>query len=176
MDLAISGNHGVILHNLRSHKWRVFGDIRQEKNISCRALMWFGKIIIICNEKSSGAFELLLYPRFHLDETSLLLRKSLPEPPLALDASGDFILMATPPMELTMYRIDIQGMRAVSADGERIGLDMNIDVIEAFMSTPTRMMVALLLPDKECACTRVMATDMKIVRQQESYHRRRCQC
>jgi len=109
LDLAISGRNGVILHNLRSHKWRVFGDIRQEKEIRCRALTWFGKIIIICNERSNGAFELLLYPRFHLDERSLLLRKPLGEPPMAMDASGDFILMATPPMDLTMYRIEIQG-------------------------------------------------------------------
>lgn len=49
--LAIAGRRGVILHNLRHKKWRVFGDIRQERAIRCVGLLWMGKIVVMANQQ-----------------------------------------------------------------------------------------------------------------------------
>ena len=47
--LAIAGSRGLIIYDLRLKKWRVFGDLMQEQRISCRGLLWLGKIVVICN-------------------------------------------------------------------------------------------------------------------------------
>ncbi|GJP42311.1 hypothetical protein CLOM_g1893 [Closterium sp. NIES-68] len=108
--LAVAGRRGVILHNLRSKKWRVFGDVMQERAIKCEGLLWLGKIIIVCNHRvASHSYELCLYPRFHLDESSLLCRHPLPARPLALDAWGDYILVATPPFDIRVYHMHVDG-------------------------------------------------------------------
>lgn len=54
MYLAIAGLHGLILYDIRSKKWRVFGDITQEQMIQCKGLLWLGKIVVICNYMSSS--------------------------------------------------------------------------------------------------------------------------
>lgn len=108
--LAMAGQRGVILHNLRLKKWRVFGDIRQEKAIRCVGLLWMGKIIIVAHHNAAAdTFELCLYPRFHLDESSLLFRLPLLSRPLALDCWNDFILVASAPFEIRVYHVHVSG-------------------------------------------------------------------
>ncbi|CAI5464880.1 unnamed protein product [Closterium sp. Yama58-4] len=108
--LAVAGRRGVILHNLRSNKWRVFGDVMQERAVKCEGLLWVGKIIIVCNHRvASHSYELCLYPRFHLDESSLLCRQPLPARPIALDAWGDYILVATPPFDIKVFHMHVDG-------------------------------------------------------------------
>ncbi|CAI7744404.1 unnamed protein product, partial [Closterium sp. NIES-53] len=108
--LAVAGRRGVILHNLRSNKWRVFGDVMQERAVKCEGLLWVGKMIIVCNHRvASHSYELCLYPRFHLDESSLLCRQPLPARPLALDAWGDYILVATPPFDIKVFHMHVDG-------------------------------------------------------------------
>ncbi|CAI5939654.1 unnamed protein product, partial [Closterium sp. NIES-65] len=108
--LAVAGRRGVILHNLRSNKWRVFGDVMQERAVKCEGLLWVGKIIIVCNHRvASHSYELCLYPRFHLDESSLLCRQPLPARPIALDAWGDYILVATPPFDIKVFHMHVEG-------------------------------------------------------------------
>lgn len=47
--LAAAGLHGVILYDVRSKKWRVFGNASEEQQIHCKGLLWLGKIVVICN-------------------------------------------------------------------------------------------------------------------------------
>ncbi|KAK3266990.1 hypothetical protein CYMTET_24423, partial [Cymbomonas tetramitiformis] len=109
-DIAVAGKRGITLYNTASRKWRVFGDIRQERQVAATALLWLPKIIGVCNELSGGKHELLFYPRYHLDNQSLLLRHPLPGgAPLALDSQGDILLEAAAPFDVRIYRAVVVG-------------------------------------------------------------------
>lgn len=53
--LAIAGGKGLLLHDLQMKKFRVFGDVLQERQVHCVGVIWVGKIVVICNyrEKSN---------------------------------------------------------------------------------------------------------------------------
>ncbi len=79
-------------------RWRLFGDISQERQVSCRALCWLHSMVVVCSgpeDNSSGGsggasggsggsgagsdavtegYELMLFPRYHLDMASVLCR------------------------------------------------------------------------------------------------------
>lgn len=85
-------------------RWRLFGDVSQERQVACQALCWLRSVIVCCSATPAGtaqggaaadaallgvatgagagvgggggavACELLLFPRYHLDMTSLLCR------------------------------------------------------------------------------------------------------
>ncbi|PNH03537.1 Protein RIC1, partial [Tetrabaena socialis] len=95
-DIAVAGRNGLAVYNRASERWRLFGDVSQERQVSCRALGWLGGgVLVACSGPDpnapppaapSGAgaggggvaagvvigSELLLLPRYHLDLTSLL--------------------------------------------------------------------------------------------------------
>ncbi|KAG9455470.1 hypothetical protein H6P81_008374 [Aristolochia fimbriata] len=108
--LAIAGSHGLILYNVRYKKWRVFGDLTQEQMIECKGLLWLGKIIIVCNYiDSSNSYELLFYPRYHLDRSSLLCRKTLLGKPIVMDVFQDYILVTYRPFDVHIFHVKILG-------------------------------------------------------------------
>uniref|UniRef100_A0A7I4D4R9 RIC1 C-terminal alpha solenoid region domain-containing protein n=1 Tax=Physcomitrium patens TaxID=3218 RepID=A0A7I4D4R9_PHYPA len=108
--LAIAGRQGLILHDVQVKKWRVFGDVLQERQVHCVGVVWLGKIVVLCNHrKISNSYELCLYPRYHLDETSLLYRKQLPGKPIALDVWQDYILVTCPPFDIYVFKVHVQG-------------------------------------------------------------------
>eukprot|EP00899_Mesostigma_viride_P007295 jgi/Mesvir1/16567/Mv10107-RA.1 len=108
-DIAVAGRNGVALYNPRSKKWRVFGDVMQERAIRCVGLMWFHRTVVLCNHRPDNRFELLFYPHYHLDESSLLYRLPLKKQPLALDVCGQYLLVATPPLEIRVYHVRMDG-------------------------------------------------------------------
>ncbi|KAF5193219.1 Rab6a-gef complex partner protein 1-like [Thalictrum thalictroides] len=115
--LAVSGLHGLILYDLRNKKWRVFGDITQEQKIQCKGLLWLGKIVVVCNYiDSSDMYELLFYPRYHLDQSSLLCRKPLLGKPMVMDAFEDYILVTYCPFNVHIFHVDILGELAPSSN------------------------------------------------------------
>ncbi|BBN10730.1 RAB6A-GEF complex partner protein 1 [Marchantia polymorpha subsp. ruderalis] len=108
--LAIAGRRGVILYDMQLKKWRVFGDVTQERQVQCVGLLWVGKIVVVCNyRESSKSYELSLYPRYHLDETSLLFRRQLPDKPIAMDVWQDFILVTCPPFDINIFHVHVHG-------------------------------------------------------------------
>ena len=46
--LAIAGLQGLILHDVQMKKWRVFGDVCQERQVQCAGVVWLEKIVVIC--------------------------------------------------------------------------------------------------------------------------------
>ncbi|KAH9536131.1 hypothetical protein CY35_17G090800 [Sphagnum magellanicum] len=108
--LAIAGRQGLILYDFQSKRWRVFGDITQEREIQCVGLVWLGRIIVLCNYREvTKTYELSLYPRYHLDETSLLCRKQLPGKAIAMDVWQDYILVTCPPFDIYVFKVHVQG-------------------------------------------------------------------
>ncbi|EEC74137.1 hypothetical protein OsI_09207 [Oryza sativa Indica Group] len=110
MYLAVAGSHGLVLYDLRNKRWRVFGDVTQEQKIQCKGLLWLGKIVIVCNYiESSNTYELLFFPRYHLDYSSLLYRKSLLGRPIVMDVFQDYILVTYSPFDVHIFHVVISG-------------------------------------------------------------------
>ncbi|GMJ00926.1 hypothetical protein like AT3G61480 [Hibiscus trionum] len=110
MYLAVAGLHGLVLYDIRLKKWRVFGDISQEQKIQCEGLLWLGKIVVVCNYvDSSNMYELLFYPRYHLDQSSLLCRKPLLAKPMVMDVYEDYILVTYRPFDVHIFHVKLSG-------------------------------------------------------------------
>ncbi|PSS24272.1 RAB6A-GEF complex partner protein [Actinidia chinensis var. chinensis] len=110
MYLALAGLHGLILYDIRLKKWRVFGDITQEQKIQCKGLLWLGKIVVVCNYiDSSNTYELLFYPRYHLDQSSLLCRKPLLAKPMVMDVYEDYLLVTYRPLDVHIFHVKLSG-------------------------------------------------------------------
>ncbi|KAM7476445.1 hypothetical protein LguiB_023688 [Lonicera macranthoides] len=110
MYLAVAGLHGLILYDIRLKKWRVFGDITQEQKIQCRGLLWLGKIVVVCNYiDSSNTYELLFYPRYHLDQSSLLCQKPLLAKPMVMDVYQDYLLVTYRPFDVHIFHVKLSG-------------------------------------------------------------------
>ncbi|KAG5538336.1 hypothetical protein RHGRI_019059 [Rhododendron griersonianum] len=110
MYLAVAGLHGLILYDVRMKKWRVFGDITQEQKIQCKGLLWLGKIVVVCNYiDSSNMYELLFYPRYHLDQSSLLCKKPLLAKPMVMDVYQDYLLVTYRPFDVHILHVKISG-------------------------------------------------------------------
>lgn len=108
--LAVAGLRGLILYDIRLKKWRFFGDITQEQKIECKGLLWLGKIVVVCNYvHSSNQYELLFYPRYHLDQSSLLCKKSLLMKPIVMDVYQDYILVAYRPFDVHIFHVKLSG-------------------------------------------------------------------
>ncbi|KAL0538140.1 hypothetical protein IC582_027139 [Cucumis melo] len=119
MYLAVSGLHGLILYDIRLKKWRVFGDITQEQKIQCEGLLWLGKIIVVCNyTQSSNMYELLFFPRYHLDQSSLLCRKPLPGKPVVMDVHQEYILVTYRPFDVHIFHLTLLGELTLSSNPE----------------------------------------------------------
>jgi hypothetical protein len=43
-DIAAAGTRGLALYSRRSGRWRLFGDVSQEKNIFTMAIVWLPKV------------------------------------------------------------------------------------------------------------------------------------
>ncbi|XP_074326367.1 uncharacterized protein LOC141664337 isoform X2 [Apium graveolens] len=110
MYLAVAGLHGLIIYDIKSNKWRLFGNITQEQKIQCRGLLWMGKIVVVCNyDDSSNMYELLFYPRYHLDQSSLLYRKPLLAQPMVMDVYQDYLLVTYRPFVVHIFHVKIFG-------------------------------------------------------------------
>ncbi|CAI8613188.1 unnamed protein product [Vicia faba] len=110
MYLAVAGLHGLILYDIRLKRWRVFGDVTQEQKIQCKGLLWLGKIVVVCNYiESSNTYELLFYPRYHLDQSSLLCRKPLLAKPVVMDVYQDYILVTYRPFDVHIFNVKLFG-------------------------------------------------------------------
>ncbi|KAK4788150.1 hypothetical protein SAY86_019469 [Trapa natans] len=114
--IAVAGLHGLILYDVRFKKWRFFGDVSQEQKIQCKGLLWLGKIVVVCNyDDSSNMYELLFYPRYHLDQSSLLFRKPLLTKPMVMDAYENYILVTYQPFDVHIFHVSISGNLAPSS-------------------------------------------------------------
>ncbi|KAB2597743.1 RIC1-like protein [Pyrus ussuriensis x Pyrus communis] len=98
MYLAVAGLHGLIIYDIRWKKWR------------CKGLLWMGKIVVVCNYiDSSNTYELLFYPRYHLDRSSLLCRKPLLAKPMVMDVYQEYILVTYRPFDVHIFHVKLFG-------------------------------------------------------------------
>lgn len=54
-------------------------------------------------------YELLFYPRYHLDQSSLLCRKPLLTKPMVMDVYENYILVTYRPFDVHIFHVNISG-------------------------------------------------------------------
>lgn len=54
-------------------------------------------------------YELLFYPRYHLDQSSLLCRKPLLTNPMVMDVYQDYLLVTYRPFDVHVYHVKVTG-------------------------------------------------------------------
>lgn len=62
-------------------------------------------LLFVC----SCRYELLLYPRYHLDQSSLLCRKTLLGKPIVMDVFQNYILVTYNPFDVHIFHVKISG-------------------------------------------------------------------
>ncbi|KAK1260240.1 hypothetical protein QJS04_geneDACA002447 [Acorus gramineus] len=116
MYLAVAGLHGLVIYDIHYKKWRVFGDVTQEQKIKCKGLLWLGKIVVVCNYVDiSNTYELLFYPRYHLDQSSMLCRKQLLGKPVVMDVFQDYLLVTYRPFDVHIFHVKLSGKLSPSS-------------------------------------------------------------
>lgn len=132
MYLAVAGLHGLIIYDIRLKKWRVFGDVTQEQKIQCQGLLWMGKIVVVCNyDDSSNTYELLFYPRFHLDQSSLLCRKPLLAKPMVMDVYQEYILVTYRPFDVHIFHVKLVGALTLTTPDLRLSTVRELSIMTA---------------------------------------------
>ncbi len=53
LHVAAAGRRGLALRSLRSDKWRVFGDVAQERSVAAAALLWLGPAVVVVNHAAA---------------------------------------------------------------------------------------------------------------------------
>eukprot|EP00178_Gracilaria_changii_P005200 TRINITY_DN184_c0_g1_i1.p1 TRINITY_DN184_c0_g1~~TRINITY_DN184_c0_g1_i1.p1 ORF type:complete len:1340 (+),score=184.82 TRINITY_DN184_c0_g1_i1:130-4149(+) len=146
--IAVAGEHGVAICHIKFLRWRVFGDLQQDRRIRCCALAWLGRTLVVGNEIPStgrgalnkpGRFELLFYARDQLEGSALQAQRDLPSRPVLTDVRGDgYLLVICEDAQVFMYKVTEQTSK------NRISIR---EVYRLFL--PTREMVPLYQQDKQ---------------------------
>lgn len=99
-DIVVSGSHGIALYTISSKRWRLIGDISQDKAIMASHVGWIhDDVILVCASISSSKSKrlpdskaaLIFFPKGHLDASSILGFETLDSIPLLLDISNERI-------------------------------------------------------------------------------------
>jgi len=137
-QIGAAGKHGIALYNMLSKRWKLFGDRNQEAQIRCCGLSWFKQaVIIIANEILTGhsvRYQLLLYPKGHLDASSLLYKCNIPQKPLFMDCNDKFLIIFTTSNIVLQYRIRATFSEATT-EIESVELDLMRQLSMTFLST-----------------------------------------
>ncbi|GJQ12837.1 hypothetical protein GpartN1_g4628.t1 [Galdieria partita] len=110
--VAVSGKHGVAIYSARLKRWRLFGDVVEERMINCCSLCWYGRSIIIGNEisiqnRKSYRYELLIFPRDSLYLSAIQAQIPLEGAPLLLDTRRDgYVLVFADDLQLRLYKLE----------------------------------------------------------------------
>ena len=132
----VAGKQGFCIYHLAQNRWRLFGDITQEKELDVAHIKWLtDDIIVACSKTRDGACKiksrLYFYPKNHLDVTSLMGSYDLRDVPSAFNVSMGRICIVFPNQEIQILEAVIQ--KKSSAKGRnRISLSIKFHVQPKF--------------------------------------------
>jgi hypothetical protein len=115
--VAVAGDKGVCVYDVEKLKWRVFGDVTQERALRVAAMAWCrpGVLTVACAAPEGS--ELLLLDAQRLDLHRALARVRLRALPCTLDARGDCLVVIDQAGVLSTYRVARAGEHAGAAAG-----------------------------------------------------------
>lgn len=94
LDIAVAGSRGFVLHDRRSGRWRMFGDVRQERQFVALRLAWLSSAVVACQQAAPAegrpasdggrrqqpaqdGCKVVVYSRFFLDASTVLAEMPL---------------------------------------------------------------------------------------------------
>ena len=142
--VAVAGQKGFAVYNIRAGKWTMFGDIVQEKSIVVSSLAWMSDSLICAAVQSTpkaaaaaagadtvgGEGLLCFYPRAHLNESRVLHREHLPFMPVAMKAYGHYFAVSFDArvQRFAVYRATTVGSSTASAASTTMAVEKGVDL------------------------------------------------
>lgn len=94
LDIAVAGSRGFLLHDRRTGRWRMFGDVRQERAFTALRLAWLSGAVVACQQAAppeargdgdggtpaaavGDTCKVVVYSRFFLDASTVLAEMPL---------------------------------------------------------------------------------------------------
>ena len=100
----------------------------------------------LSDSKQAGLHQLVLYPRSHLDSSSVLASRRLPQKPECMDCLADHILLAYLPLTLHLIRVQR------TSDGKQKGMSFSLQLTrELSMVSLARPLCAIGMVSHVCA-------------------------
>ena len=144
--MAVAGRHGVALFSSVSNRWRLFGDERQERVLSCSSLAWWQSTVVIAathgarpsveaNAATPGSLasterawshSLVAFPHWHLDRSSVLSCVRLPvlphlplrdQAPVLISVQRTCIFVAMADSRILRYRLQTSTLSSFTPRG-----------------------------------------------------------
>jgi len=138
LDIAVAGSRGFVTYSLTRKKWRMFRDVSKEKRIRVTKMAWltlrgdasgenkenegvaFNALAVACSRTDDPTkHELRVYAAATqpLDEQCEIVKPhSLGAiAPVALDACGSHVLVISPPCEIALFEVRVNGFGGVNS-------------------------------------------------------------
>ncbi|CAM9215036.1 unnamed protein product, partial [Scytosiphon promiscuus] len=71
--VAVAGSKGLAVYSRPTNRWRLFGNIEQEREVEVAGMCWWGESALVVASRLKHGFILLLYSRKHLSSEALML-------------------------------------------------------------------------------------------------------
>lgn len=121
---VIAGASGFCHYSTVSRKWRVFGNVAQEKAFSCSGgLAWWRAYIITACRMVDGTEEIRFYPKSaNLDNRHIACRKVVSKSVVLVNVFADYFIITTVNKKTLIYKMSEveRGVNAVHVDLELI--------------------------------------------------------
>ncbi|KAL5982687.1 hypothetical protein ACLOJK_016763 [Asimina triloba] len=92
-----------------SQNWPILHVVASKDGMFLAVAGLHGLILYDIHYKKWRVYELLFYPRYHLDQSSLLYRKRLLGEPVVMDVFQDYILVTYHPFDVRIFHVKIFG-------------------------------------------------------------------
>lgn len=148
-DVAIAGSKGIAVYQSLINKWRLFGDVSQEKKIKVHHLKWLSDdVILACAEEYTENMgkpkcSILFFPKAHLDLSSVLGRCDLGSIPINIDVSHGKICIVSSASTVSILEVTfIKEQKLQNTIATRLEHELKLD--NAFSSWNRIKSVSLL--------------------------------
>ncbi|EGG17591.1 hypothetical protein DFA_08587 [Cavenderia fasciculata] len=157
---AVAGRRGIILYNSLSKRWKMFGDRQQDQAIEAISLAWYKHAIAVINlHPQTQQYELLFYPKQHLDSSSLLFKGSLPSKtgaPLLIDCNDSHLALMTTDSSLYVYKVT-ENIEGTSSNMRSPNITLSIHLVHHLsMAVPAPPLSLSLLPSSNSVIPHIL--------------------
>jgi len=136
-DVVIAGSHGIGLYSVVTKKWRLIGDVSQDKAIKAHHVGWIHDDVILVCASVYGAKNkrlpdskaaLVLFHKGYLDASSILAFEDLDSIPVILDISNGRISLVFEDGQVQILKCNITNGSNHSVENVELSLECSFKV------------------------------------------------
>jgi len=149
-DIVIAGRRGFGVYQMKQGRWRLFGDVSQERRLKTKYVNWLDDNIIVAGsdiivpgrngevKKVSTNMCLYFYPKHHLDESSLLGKYELAAQPRAMDVTCGRVCIAYDNEIIQILKVWMSSENQIDVEVER-----HIELKAASLKMPVKLITLM---------------------------------